>query len=333
MARRGGIDAPPQLPLPGLTTVRRLGAGAFGEVFSARDNATGQMLVVKRIPKGKVRLETVKKEVDILRYLEPTCRPYILCFKSFQQDAGSYYILTEFLDDFATLDEVAREGTLDETRKAEIARQLVAGLAVIHSRGVAHRDIKPQNVMVTKSGPVAVKYIDFGLACLQRGCNTRVIGGTPGYMPTELYSLLRPGTPKPVWNLDQLQRTDLWSLGLTIWELVQGQMTLRAWQTAVERWMAVNRPQILRSINQLPPADRAERWRRMFVNSFNYNSPTDQLAPQNRAVESFLAAHAAPSLRSMLDRVPGRRTLPSLSLVPRAGGHAHLLPYFHSAFY
>jgi serine/threonine protein kinase len=229
--------------------------------------------------------------------------------------------LTEFLEDFATLDEVIREGKLSDEQKADIARKLVAGLAVIHSRGVAHRDIKPQNVMVTKSGPTAVKYIDFGLSCLRQGCNTRVVGGTPGYMPSELYMLLR--NPVRLWNLDALQRTDLWSLGLTIWQLVQGKMTLKAWQAATEQWYAANKPQMLRTLNQLPAAERSRRWQRMFVNNFNYNSPTDQLAAQNTIVEQFLAKNAAPSIRSMLNRNPNARTLPST----RTAGATFFLPH------
>jgi hypothetical protein len=130
-------------------------------------------------------------------------------------------------------------------------------------------------------------------------------------------------SPTRLWNLVQLQKTDLWSLGLTIWELVQGYpITFDRWRTAATSWEASHKPQLLGQINSLPPTDRSKRWLRMFVQSFTYDSPADQLAAQNAAVEQFLAQNGAPSIIPLLQRDPAARALPALH---RAGGANHPL--------
>jgi serine/threonine protein kinase len=314
-ARLGGSNAVEQMALPGLTTVRRLGAGAFGEVFSARENKTGSMLVVKRLLKSKVPYEMVVREASILQYLEPLCRPYILCYRAFTQDSQYYYLQTEFLADFVPLDELIAAGSLDDTEKASIVRKLIAGLAIVHSHDVVHLDIKPPNVMVTRNGQ-QVKYIDFGLSCMRAGCAKRFWGGTPGFMSPELYL----GSPS-LWSIAELKRIDIWALGITIWQVVVGQATTTIWRQASEAWYRAFKPQTLVTINALRPAARWQKWVYMFVRNFNYLNPRDQINAANKRVEVFLAANNLPSLRVMLNRNPLQRTL-SVVKVPFVGGRS-----------
>ncbi len=311
-----------QLPLAGYVTVRRLGAGAFGEVFSARDRKTGEMVVVKRLPKAKVNRDMVQKEVAILRHLENTCRPFILCFRGFTEDANNYYVFTEFLDGFRPLEDmVPTRGpngrpaavAVTDAQKAAIARKAVEGLAVIHSRGVAHRDLKPANLMarLLPGGEVEVKIIDFGLSCMAGGCSTQLVAGSPVYEAPELY-LGGLQANKPMWDLRSLQKTDMWSLGITLWELVRGQLPWAAWVSASTNFLRARNPRKLAMWSSGSPADRSKTWNKAFMQNYNYNSPNDQIATQDTAVEQFMTRNNGPSLRPLLQRNPTARALPPI---------------------
>jgi serine/threonine protein kinase len=297
------------LQLAGFTGVRRLGAGNFGEVFAARDNASGQLLVVKRIPKSKVRLDMVRTEVAVLQRLEPTCKPYILCYSGFREDAANYYIITEFLDGFTPLEDIVdgKAGLITDAQKAGIAKKAIEGLGEIHAKGVAHRDIKPANVMANlKTGEV--KYIDFGLACMAAGCSTTVVSGSPEYEAPEMF-LAGSQVPRPMWSIQSLQKTDMFSLGNTLWELANGRL-FPQWVNATALWLQRRNPQALASIRALVGVQQSLRWLRIFAQSYNYTNPRDQLAAKNRATEAFYRQNAQISLIPLLQRNPALRSLP-----------------------
>jgi len=90
---------------------------------------------------------------------------------------------------------------------------IIQGLKLLHRNGIAHRDIKPDNIMVDPTS-LDIKYIDFGLACRMESCYSTMVGGTPFYMAPELFLDQVPDT------LETWFKVDYWALGATLMEII-----------------------------------------------------------------------------------------------------------------
>lgn len=186
-----------------------LGKGAFGTVYLCQTNC-GLEVAIKVIDTQAV--SDTQREVKGLQNLskDPGCSRYILCYHdSFilkEMGKRSLYIVMEYLQG-ETLKVFLKNNKLELLEKRKLVLQLLLGLSVIHNRGYAHRDIKPQNIMVSKG---CIKYIDFGFAC------KRLCQGHPGtllYNPPEYYN----GTLES--GLIPAQAHDIWSLGVTVHQI------------------------------------------------------------------------------------------------------------------
>jgi serine/threonine-protein kinase len=188
-----------------------LGRGGMGEVYRADDLKLGQPVALKFLPRdverNPDRLARFLTEVRLsLRVTHPNvCRVFDL-----GDVDGRYFISMEYVDgeDLASL--LRRIGRLPEDKAIEIARQLGAGLAAAHEEGVLHRDLKPANVMIDGRG--RAKITDFGLAGATSGiAGVEARAGTPQYMAPEQFD----GRALSI-------QTDLYSLGLVLYELFTG---------------------------------------------------------------------------------------------------------------
>jgi serine/threonine protein kinase len=126
---------------------------------------------------------------------------------------GVPYISMEYVDGENLATSLRRIGRFPEDKAADIARQLCAGLAAAHQRGVIHRDLKPANVMLDGAGRVRI--MDFGLAAAGRIDDVRA--GTPAYM-----------APEQLLGREVTQRSDIFALGLVIYELFTGRRAYTA---------------------------------------------------------------------------------------------------------
>jgi len=194
-----------------------LGRGGMGEVYRADDLKLGQPVALKFLPKGlaedPARLERFYSEVRIARQVSHpnVCRVYDI-----GELNGQHYLSMEYVDgeDLASL--LKRIGRLPNDKALEIARQLCAGLAAAHDKGVLHRDLKPANVMIDGRGRARIT--DFGLAVAAEEAHTEgEISGTPAYMAPE--QLAGKGTSV---------RSDIYSLGLVLYELYTGRKAFEA---------------------------------------------------------------------------------------------------------
>ena len=163
--------------------VSLLGRGGMGEVYRADDLTLDQPVALKFLPAGVAsdadRLAQFHAELRIARQVshKNVCRLYDL-----GDHEGRRFLTMEYVDgeDLATL--LRRIGRLPEDKAVDIARQLCAGIAAAHERGVLHRDLKPANVMIDGDGNVRIT--DFGLA-VAAGDLTQSRAGTPQYMAPE----------------------------------------------------------------------------------------------------------------------------------------------------
>jgi len=191
--------------------VALLGRGGMGEVYRADDLTLGQPVALKFLPEkasqDETLLERFRNEVRVSRRISHpnVCRVY---------DVGEVeehtFFTMEYVDgeDLASL--LRRIGRLPADKALEIARQLCAGLAAAHAKGVLHRDLKPANIMLDGRGQVVVT--DFGLAGLvDQISGADVRSGTPAYM-----------APEQLEGKEVNVKSDIYSLGLVLYEIFTG---------------------------------------------------------------------------------------------------------------
>jgi serine/threonine-protein kinase len=192
--------------------VELVGEGGMGEVYRARDLRLGQTVALKFIPADVAgdpqRLAGLVAEVRLARQVT---HPNVCRVHDLDETDGMHFLSMEFVDgeDLASL--LRRIGRLPPDKAVEIAREVCAGLAAIHERGVLHRDLKPANVMIDGRGHARIT--DFGLAEREgTSADPDSVVGTPIYMAPECFI---PGRAATVQN-------DLYSVGLVMYELFTG---------------------------------------------------------------------------------------------------------------
>jgi serine/threonine-protein kinase len=188
-----------------------LGKGGMGEVYRADDLKLRQPVALKFLPealsKDRRRLERFHHEVRVAREVSHpnVCRVYDI-----GESEGHAFITMEYIDgeDLASL--VRRMGRPSKDKALQIARQLCAGLAAAHDKGVLHRDLKPHNVMIDGQGRVRIT--DFGLAGFAEDfIGKEVYAGTPAYM-----------SPEQLAGRGVSVKSDIYSLGVVLSELFTG---------------------------------------------------------------------------------------------------------------
>jgi len=220
-----------------------LGAGGMGEVYRARDTRLGRDVAIKVMP------ASFASDADRLRRFEQEARavaalnhPNILAVHDIGTQDGIPYIVTELLEG-RTLRDQLNDGALPVRKALDYAEQISEGLAAAHSRGIIHRDLKPENIFCTKDG--RVKILDFGLAkqsltpAPQHAATMSgetmpdvltepgLVMGTVGYM-----------SPEQVRGLPADHRSDLFSLGAILYEMLSGQRAFKR-DTSAETMTAI----------------------------------------------------------------------------------------------
>jgi len=209
--------------LPGTILAERyrivglVGSGGMGEVYRADDLKLSQPVALKFLPNHLLSdggaLARFHREVRIARQVSHrnVCRVYDI-----GEVDGQQYLSMEFIKGEELSSLLHRIGRLPADKALEIARQLCAGLAAAHERGVLHRDLKPANVMIDADGNVRIT--DFGIAGLVEEIRDEDIrAGTPAYM-----------SPEQLAGQELTTRSDLYSLGLVLYELFTGKKAFDA---------------------------------------------------------------------------------------------------------
>ena len=244
-----------------------IGAGGMGEVYKARDLRLQRDVAIKLLP------PSFAADADRLRRFEQEARavaalshPNILAVHDIGQHEGSPFLVSELLEGETLRISLAR-GALSSRRAIDYAVQIAQALAAAHSKGIAHRDLKPDNLFITREG--RVKILDFGLAkavpmptlhdqdgrtaTMSAGPATEVgtVVGTAGYM-----------SPEQVRGAVVDTRTDIFSFGAVLFEMLTGQRAFKRDTTADTMAAILNDdpPELLESGRQIPPVlDRIVR--------------------------------------------------------------------------
>ena len=194
-----------------------LGRGGMGEVYRADDLKLSQPVALKFLPEHLLSdgaaLARFHREVRVARQVshKNVCRVYDI-----GEVDGRHFLSMEFIKGEELSSFMRRIGRLPQDKAVQIARQLCAGLGAAHEAGVLHRDLKPANVMIDERGDARIT--DFGLAGLAEELgDDELAAGTPAYM-----------APEQLAGKEQSVKTDIYSLGLVLYELFTGKKAFDA---------------------------------------------------------------------------------------------------------
>ena len=203
----------------------RLGAGGMGEVYKAYDDRLERWVAIKRIRGDKD--EGVESRQRFQREARATAKlnhSSIVHLYDIFQDGDSDCIVMEYVEG-KTLDRLIRNGPLEPQQAASLGHEIASGLAEAHSKGIIHRDLKVENVIVTPQGHA--KILDFGLArpLLKDDLDASLTG------KGQLVGTSRTMSPEYVSGEDIDHRSDLFSLGVLLYEAVTSHSPFRAHNT------------------------------------------------------------------------------------------------------
>jgi len=195
--------------------VEKIGSGGMGVVWKAKDKILDRHVALKilrpEMSEDQAFVQRFRQEAKAAASLSHS---NIVNIYDVGQDRGLHYIVMELVEGQTLRDKLNEAGRLSVDEAVNIAIQICLGLAHAHACGIIHRDIKPQNILITNTGQV--KVADFGIArALGSASNTgkSIVVGSASYL-----------SPEQVTNQAVTAASDLYSLGVVLYEMVTGEL-------------------------------------------------------------------------------------------------------------
>ena len=211
--------------------LEKLGEGGMGEVFKAQDTKLDRFVALKFLPSQLTASEDDKARfVQEAKAASAMNHPNICTIHSIEEYNNQLFIVMEFVEGKTLKD---KKDSISQKQILEIGIQVAEGLAAAHEKGIVHRDIKPENIMIRKDGIAQI--MDFGLAKLYKDSNVSRLTkagstvGTMGYM-----------SPEQVQGLDVDHRTDIFSFGVVLYELLAGESPFKGMHETAIMYEIVN---------------------------------------------------------------------------------------------
>jgi len=211
--------------------LEKLGEGGMGEVFKAQDTKLDRFVALKFLPSQLTASDDDKARfIQEAKAASAMNHPNICTIYSIEEFEDQLFIAMEFVEGKTLKD---KKESLSAKQKLEIGVQVAEGLAAAHSKGIVHRDIKPENIMIREDGIAQI--MDFGLAKLYSDKNASRLTkvgttmGTLGYM-----------SPEQIQGLDVDHRTDIFSLGVVLYELFAGESPFKGMHETAIMYEIVN---------------------------------------------------------------------------------------------
>ncbi len=252
------------------TILREIGRGGYSAVYAARDESVRSLVAIKLLvpPPATAELtrERMRREVDVVRQLS---HPHIVAVHDFVDDGEQSFIVMRLIEGTTLAERVRTHGAIGVEESKRILREMAEALRVAHKRGVLHRDVKPQNILIDASGDALLT--DFGSAHVASAATltrTGTIIGTVGYVSPNVATGGRADA-----------RDDLYALGMTVIYALTGQLPERgprgttadratgqgvrcsAWRPDVPTWF----DDLLASLTAPDPRDRMPSCERLLA--------------------------------------------------------------------
>ncbi|MBN1798155.1 MAG: serine/threonine protein kinase [Spirochaetales bacterium] len=214
-AAAGAKPAAKKNTLDNYKIVSMIGEGGMGKVYKVLDKRKKKIIIMKQLilTQREILVKRFKREADLMLSLN---HKNIVTVYDYLKKGSSYFIIMEFVDGIPLEDLIWKKGRLEPVRALLIFNELCKGLKYAHDRQIIHRDIKPNNVLISKTG--VVKLLDFGIAKSLREedealTRTGVVMGTPAYMSPEQLIDTK--------YVDIL--TDIYSMGVMFYQMITGE--------------------------------------------------------------------------------------------------------------
>ena len=200
--------------------LERLGQGGLGEVYRARDTKVGRTVALKLTPMAPGAGPRQDRLLDDARAAAALSHPNIATLFDVGLHEGRIYLAYEFVRG-TTLRHLMTGSPMNASRALELAVQVADALAEAHSRGVIHKDLRPETIVETGKG--RAKVLDFGFAVWTRGGQTRALAAVaPGSVAADAVMVVAYGSPEQALGERVDERTDVFSLGVIVYEMLTG---------------------------------------------------------------------------------------------------------------
>jgi serine/threonine-protein kinase len=291
-----------------------LGAGGMGEVYRARDTRLERTVALKVLPdeffEDKGRSARFEREAKLLAAVN---HPNIAAIHSFEVISGRHLLVMELLEGTTLRHKLDRP--IPPKQAADYALQIAKGLSAAHEKGIVHRDLKPENLFVTKDG--RLKILDFGLAKRSERQKTDDETGAPTESkhtePGAVVGTVVYMSPEQVRGLPVDDRSDIFSFGTILYELLSGRKAFRR-DSASETMAAIMRdepPELSESGMSVPPSlDHIVKHCLEKSRDDRFQSAKDVVFALSEASASFVASG---SREAIVPRSSRRNTLLSIA--------------------
>ena len=193
--------------------ISKIGAGGMADVYKGKDHMLNRYVAIKVLKKEFKEDENfVRKFRSEAQAAAGLIHPNVVNVYDVGEDRGLYYMVMELVEGITLKEYIDKKGRLSHKETISIAIQMCTGIGVAHAANIIHRDIKPQNIIISKDGKV--KVTDFGIA---KATTSNTISSNA--MGSVHYT-----SPEQARGGFSDQKSDIYSIGITLYEMVTGQV-------------------------------------------------------------------------------------------------------------